>query len=629
MAWSSVGTHHSVGNTANNQASTILSPANAAAIGAVLVLVVAVDNNQTTDGDEGAVSGVVDSAGGNTWIKAAEHCNGQGTAQTGTTCSVWYCQLATAHSVATTITVSFTNSASRDESAYSIWEFAVGAGNTVSVEATNVVADDGIDPSSLDATTANAEFLRFRGIASELNSATALTATDGTWTVITTNRSANTATAQSVRGEFKISTGTGASSDPTIASADHASVYVAFKEVPGTQALTAPLFDDGTDTFFAPTVSHVLTASLFDDGTDTFYTHEITQGGPAQNLTQDSSFDDGTDTFYDPTVTQSQPLVASLYADDDTFYTHALGVGAVNLAPSLYVDDDTFYSPTVAPVAWPLTAPLYADDDTFFSPTVAAAYALTPSLYSDDDTFHNATVSAGAVTLAPSLFADDDTFYSPTVAVGAVDLAPSLYADDDTFFAHAITTGEGNLVAELYVDDDTFYSATITVGAVGLVASLYADDDTFYSATVASLNALTPSLYADDDTFYSATVSAGAVDLAPSLYADDDTFYSSSVAQGDALIPSLYVDDDTFYSATVTPGAVDLAPSLYADDDTFFSHAISGSFVQELTPSLFANDNTFFTPLVFIPYGNVVRVAEEDRIAYSSAEERVVYALEQ
>jgi hypothetical protein len=89
MAIASVGTLGTAVNTGNNQASIVLTTSATLEAGNLGVIVISVDNNQTTDGDEGAVSGVVDSAG-NTWLKGAEFTNGQGTAQTGATCSVWY-----------------------------------------------------------------------------------------------------------------------------------------------------------------------------------------------------------------------------------------------------------------------------------------------------------------------------------------------------------------------------------------------------------------------------------------------------------------------------------------------------------------------------------------------------------
>jgi len=113
----------------------------------------------------------------------------------------------------------------------SAWNYPITPDATIVIEATNTLANDGADPGSLDATTANIACLRIRGIAGETNDTTALTVTSS-WTAFTGNNTAGNPTASNmgVRGEFIISTGTGAASDPTYVAADHASVYVAFKE---------------------------------------------------------------------------------------------------------------------------------------------------------------------------------------------------------------------------------------------------------------------------------------------------------------------------------------------------------------------------------------------------------------
>lgn len=231
MAWAHKGDWGTSVNTNNNQASTThTSATTTAAVGDFVVLIVAVDNNATTDGDEGAVSSVT--GGSNTWTKALEFCNSQGAAQAGATVSVWYTNVTTQMNTGTVITINFTNNTSRDESCSSGRVFTKGAGNNGAIEATNTQASDGVDVGSLDATTANQECLRVRAIAEEANDGTQMTAT-ASWTLFTNARSANVATAMCVRGEFRISTGTGDASNPTLAvtTGDSASAYIAFEEV--------------------------------------------------------------------------------------------------------------------------------------------------------------------------------------------------------------------------------------------------------------------------------------------------------------------------------------------------------------------------------------------------------------
>lgn len=79
MAFASVGTLGTGLSSGNNQTSLVLTTSAAAEAGNLVVLCVAVDNNQTTDGDSTAVSGITDSAGGNTWTRAKGFANGNET----------------------------------------------------------------------------------------------------------------------------------------------------------------------------------------------------------------------------------------------------------------------------------------------------------------------------------------------------------------------------------------------------------------------------------------------------------------------------------------------------------------------------------------------------------------------
>lgn len=237
MAFTSIGSLGLANNTANDQSSTSVTLSAQADAGNLAVVAVAVDNNQTTDGDEGAVSSITDSAGGNTWSKGAEYTNGQGAAQAGTTISLWYSVIANSIPATGSITANFTNSTSRDASVIQAWEYSIAGGNSVAVEGTpGTQAVDGGDAAALDVTTANIECLRVRAIAVETNTTTAMTATTG-WTRWSTSTS-RVADKGSQTGsmlldvEFIISTGTGSSSDPTLGTTvrDNSSVYVAFKE---------------------------------------------------------------------------------------------------------------------------------------------------------------------------------------------------------------------------------------------------------------------------------------------------------------------------------------------------------------------------------------------------------------
>lgn len=227
----SKGTIGATGTTTANQSNIVLTTATTnVAIGDLVVVVVAVDNTSTTDQDASEISGVTSSPA-NTWTKAREWTNGQGTAQTGATVSMWYTVATAAMNTGSTITAAFTTSTSADAQAIIGWAFTKPAG-AVSIEATNILATDGADPAALDATTRDIECLRIRAIGSEgagSGSAPSLTPTTD-WTAWGNGNSAATMSASEMyaRAEHIVSTGTGASSNPTSWAADNASVYVAF-----------------------------------------------------------------------------------------------------------------------------------------------------------------------------------------------------------------------------------------------------------------------------------------------------------------------------------------------------------------------------------------------------------------
>lgn len=241
MAFADLNIFNAANSSTANQASITINTGGTYPVGTLAVLIIALDNNQTTDGDEGAVTGITDDASGgsNTWSKGAEFCNGRGAAQGGATCSIWYSQLARQLTGANVITAALSNATSRDKTAYMIRGFSVGAGSTIAVEGTPAtLANNAADPGSLNVTTGNIECLRVRGIAAESNATTDLTVT-ASWTDFWTVASGSTVTTagggsaanMAVRGEFRINTATSAASDPTLFAADCASVYVAFKEV--------------------------------------------------------------------------------------------------------------------------------------------------------------------------------------------------------------------------------------------------------------------------------------------------------------------------------------------------------------------------------------------------------------
>lgn len=195
--------------------------------GQLIVILVATDNVDTTDLESSRHSTCTVNGEGAT--KAIEFTNGQGSADAGATISVWY--LVAGSNMAAASAVVGTLSEGKDAKAITLYAFDWNTAYSISVDGTATLANDAADPGSLTGTgTLNVPHLWIRGIALEESNTTVgvMTPTSG-WTNIpgigTTGGAA--ATNMSVRGEFKIATGTGSgASNPTAVAADCASVVV-------------------------------------------------------------------------------------------------------------------------------------------------------------------------------------------------------------------------------------------------------------------------------------------------------------------------------------------------------------------------------------------------------------------
>lgn len=237
MAFASIGT---LGTGANTTANTtlVLTTSAAAEAGNLVVLVIGKDNASTVDAETSEITGIADSAGGNTWVKYGEYCNGQGAANAGATVSVWTCIVTNTISSGGTITATLSDT--RTVKAMTAWEFSVGAGSTVSLAGTlQVLANDALDPGSMSISgLTSKEYLFVRGVSHE-GSVGLLTATTS-YTKFTDILGATGTAASSMAslGEFIILTGTGSTSDPTVSARDSASVFLALEEVPAATANT-------------------------------------------------------------------------------------------------------------------------------------------------------------------------------------------------------------------------------------------------------------------------------------------------------------------------------------------------------------------------------------------------------
>lgn len=235
MAFASVGTL-GTGNSASSGTTVVITTSAAAESGNLVVVIVGKDNVQTTDGQTSEISSITDSAGGNTWTKAVEFCNGQGAADAGAVCSAWFSKIT--NTIASGGSITATLSSSKVSKSLTAWELTVGAGNTISVAGTpQTLANDGADPGSQTISgLASKQYLVIRGAVKETNDAGAATATAG-YTLFSDAIADDGTETGSIRtsGEFRILTGTGDTSDITLpsgsGSSDAASVYFALEEV--------------------------------------------------------------------------------------------------------------------------------------------------------------------------------------------------------------------------------------------------------------------------------------------------------------------------------------------------------------------------------------------------------------
>lgn len=220
---------------------TLTTATNTLATGNFGVLVVTSDNTTTTDGntnDHTAVSG-----GTGTWSKVGEYTNGNAAAEAGVTTSLWLFRATGAVATGTVITI--TLGTARVDKVASFWKFTVAANKILQKDAepaTNPIGN-GVDASNGFGSVSfsllsSKERLYFRGLGKEANTTTAITVSSN-FTAITGNRSRNNASAITLRGEFRINTSTGETSNPTLAvSGDTAGLFAAFIEADAPVATT-------------------------------------------------------------------------------------------------------------------------------------------------------------------------------------------------------------------------------------------------------------------------------------------------------------------------------------------------------------------------------------------------------
>jgi beta-glucanase (GH16 family) len=222
----------SQGQWANSQnktaGTTLVFNANATApVGSFIVLVIAKDNAATANGQTSEVTGISSNTG-NTWTKAQEYTQAQGSAGAGATCAVWFCNVTTQIANGASFTINFAQSITAKTC--SAWLYTMDSNMVGAVASTAVLGNAGADPGSMAISgLASANYLFVRGIALEYSSFDMIETSGFTPFGTDCTSGGTTDTNMSVAGEWKIATATGATSDPTLSAVDNASVFVAFK----------------------------------------------------------------------------------------------------------------------------------------------------------------------------------------------------------------------------------------------------------------------------------------------------------------------------------------------------------------------------------------------------------------
>lgn len=220
-------------SSTSNSSYTFNTATTALSAGDTGILVAVSDNTSTgADGDNGEVTSVTGGTG--VWTKLGEWTNTNGAAGSGVTTSVWAFYATAALATGTTITINY--GSNRTDKTCSMWGFSNTSKRPITKLDTSAVGNS-VDAavgfgSAAFSGLASKQRLYFRGLGKEANSTTDITVSTS-FTRITLQRSRNNAAAVCVRGEFRINTSTGETSNPTMAvSGNTAGVFLALVEQP-------------------------------------------------------------------------------------------------------------------------------------------------------------------------------------------------------------------------------------------------------------------------------------------------------------------------------------------------------------------------------------------------------------
>lgn len=205
------------------------------------VMSVSTDNSSTTDGDNNEHTSVTGGTG--TWTKLGEYTNSNGSAAAGVTTSAWLFEPSGANASGTVFTINLA-SAVVDKAAQirrCTWDTSkslrAASGTTAQTMAVDASNDFG---SASFSSLASQERLYVAALGKEANTTSTGTASTD-FTVWSAVRSRNNAAAIINRGELRINTSTGETSNFTLAvSGDTAGVFVAVEEYSPASAVAPP-----------------------------------------------------------------------------------------------------------------------------------------------------------------------------------------------------------------------------------------------------------------------------------------------------------------------------------------------------------------------------------------------------
>lgn len=238
MALTRVGSYGSAASKTLGSTLEVFSPASAIPVGRVLLCAIASDNTATSDGPSTSVASVQGSHSGS-FTRAGEYTNNASGAATGTTISLWYKYISTAIVAGDdTITVTFTSNIVAKCASVDI--FNVTTPN-FSVQTVTGGAND-VDPAALTLSgLPSRQYLFLRADAREAGSYAFTPSTNYTDLGSNTTTDGGDETDVALGWEYRILTGTGDTTDPTMGGTQSASVYVAFRELTGHTITATPL----------------------------------------------------------------------------------------------------------------------------------------------------------------------------------------------------------------------------------------------------------------------------------------------------------------------------------------------------------------------------------------------------